>query len=90
MFALYQPDGGIFGIGETAEAARADAAEWLEGGMDEALRAELFHAGQAERSDRLYIRECTRELAAAVLEDSGTVVYDVNQEGLLDLIEIIE
>ena len=90
MFALYQPDGGIFGIGETVEAARADAAEWLEGGMDEALRAELFHAGEVERSGRLYIRECTRELAAAVLEDSGTVVYDVNKEGLLDLIEIIE
>ena len=90
MFTLYQPDGGIYGVGDTIEAAKADALEWLEGGMNEADQAELLGTNDRESGDKLYIRECTDRLAAAIREESGTVIFDVNDDGLLDLVEVID
>jgi hypothetical protein len=90
MFTLYQPDCGIYGIGETIEAARADAVEWLEGGVHEADRAILPGIDESESGDKLYIRECTDRLAAAIREESGTIVFEVNDKGLLDLVEVID
>ncbi|GLI36336.1 hypothetical protein [Desulforhabdus amnigena] len=90
MFALYQPDGGIFGVGETIEAARADAAEWLDGGLDEANRAEISSPDRHDTGNKLYIRECTERLAAAIRKEAGTVVFDINDKGMLDLVEVID
>jgi len=86
MFVLYREGYEIYGVGETPEEAKRDALEWLDGGIAEAEKAE-----KAERDGgvigKLYIGTCTDRLAAALMEEREELVFDWNEDGLLDLVE---
>ncbi len=86
MFVLYLDGYEIFGVGETPEEAMKDGSEWLDGGMEEAARAEIL-AGDGGVIGKLYIGGCTDRLAAALKEDAVELVFDWNRDGLLDIIE---
>jgi hypothetical protein len=86
MFVLYREGYEIYGVGETPEEAKRDALEWLDGGIEEAEKAEI---GQHDIPvvGKLYIGECTDRLAAALRDDKEELVFDLNEVGLLDVID---
>ncbi|MFP5211947.1 MAG: hypothetical protein ACLGPL_01070 [Acidobacteriota bacterium] len=87
MYVLYREGYEIYGLGETPEEAIRDGAEWLDGGMAEAETAKPAGPSGVTLGE-LYIGRCTDRLAS-VLQDEGEeeLVFDWNEEGLLDLIE---
>jgi hypothetical protein len=86
MFVLYREGYEIYGVGETPEEAKRDAVEWLDGGMEEAERAEMVERAGGVIG-KLYISKCTDRLAEALGEDAGDLVFDWNENGLLDVVE---
>lgn len=76
MFALIQSGYAIFGVGETVEDARADAAQWLDGGTDAASEAAVERGlhGKFREDGALVIVPCSNALAAHVREH-GTTTY---------------
>jgi len=76
MFALIQSGYAIFGVGETADAARLDAAECLEGGATAAATAEEERGlhGKFREDGALVVVPCSAVLAAYVREH-GTTTY---------------
>ena len=92
MFVLYRKGYEICGVGTTPDEARADAASWLDGGAAEAAEAEIVE-GDEGFFGGLYISGCTDRLAEALsaetddAEEDAGVVFDWNEDGLLDLME---
>jgi hypothetical protein len=86
MFVLYRKGYEIYGVGETPEDARRDTAEWLDDGLEEAEKAEMVEPDGGVIG-RLYISKCTDRLASALKEDNGDLVFDWNEDGLLDIVE---
>lgn len=82
-FALIQTGQCVFGVGETAEAARADAVEWVDGG--DISNVPVFRNLGALRTQTvvgdLAIVPCTAAFAARVREN-GTQVWDETNEGI--------
>jgi hypothetical protein len=86
MFVLYRKGYEIFGVGETPGDAKRDAGEWLDDGMEEAETAEMAEPDGGVIGG-LYISKCTDRLASALKEDNGDLVFDWNEDGLLDIVE---
>ncbi len=86
MFAVFREGYEIYGVGETPEAARKDASEWLVEDREEAEGAEMIEHGPGVLG-KVYIGRCTERLAVALQEDIRELVYDWNEDGLLDLLE---
>jgi hypothetical protein len=86
MFVLYRKGYEICGVGESPEAAREDAAEWLDGGRKEAETATLMEEDGGFFGG-LYISPCTDRLVTALVEDKEELVFDWNEEGVMDLVE---
>jgi hypothetical protein len=86
MFVLYREGYEIYGVGDTPEEAQKDASEWLEDGIEEAKKAEMVRQDGGVVG-KLYISKCTDRLASALKEDNGDLVFDWNEDGLLDIVE---
>jgi hypothetical protein len=86
MFVLYREGYEIYGVGETPEEAKKDASEWLDGGAEEARGAEM---GEQDGGllGKLYVSKCTERLASTLKEDNRDLVFDWNEDGLLDIVE---
>lgn len=69
-FAVYQIGYCIFGVGATPEAARADAAQWLDGGEEAAAAVPMYRRGEAVDGD-VVIVPCTDALAQQVMAQGG-------------------
>ncbi|MGV8075269.1 MAG: hypothetical protein AB2L11_12025 [Syntrophobacteraceae bacterium] len=86
MFVLYRQGYEIIGVGETVEEAKKDAEEWLDDGIKEANTAEMVEE-DVGIIGKLYISKCTDRLAAALKEGDAELVFDWNEDGLLDIVE---
>ena len=86
MFVLYREGYEIYGVGETPEEAKEDARVWLDDGIEEAMRAEMIEKDSGVFG-KLYISKCTDRLATALQEDNRDLVFDWNEDGLLDIVE---
>jgi hypothetical protein len=86
VFVLYRQGYEIYGVGETPQEAMKDAGQWLEDGIEEAQRAEMVERDGGVVG-KLYISKCTHRLASALIADSGDLVFDWNEDGLLDMVE---
>jgi hypothetical protein len=86
MFVLYREGYEIYGVGETPEAAKKDASEWLDDGIGEASGAEMTEKDGGVLG-KVYVSKCTDRLALALKEDIRDLVFDWNEDGLLDVIE---
>ncbi|MHC1744503.1 MAG: hypothetical protein AB9873_15945 [Syntrophobacteraceae bacterium] len=86
MFVLYREGYEIYGVGETPEEARKDASEWLDDGIEEAEGAAMIEQDSGVLG-KLYVSKCTDRLASALKADDRDLVFDWNEEGLLDLVE---
>ncbi len=82
MYAVYQSGYNVFGTGYNAQAAIADARQWIEG--DAEVETPRTCIG-GETIGNLYVRPCTARLAQAVRERGGDVTYEINDSGALDL-----
>jgi len=86
LFLLYREGYEIYGVGETPEAAKKDASEWLDDGIEEAWRAEMIEKDGGVLG-KLYVSKCTDRLALALEGDIRDLVFDWNEDGLIDLVE---
>lgn len=69
-YAVYQIGYCIFGVGETPDAARSDAAQWMDGGAAAADAVPMYRRGEAVDGD-VVIVPCTDALAAQVMAQGG-------------------
>jgi predicted RNase H-like HicB family nuclease len=86
MFVLYREGYEIYGVGETPEEAMKDASEWLDDGIEEARGAEMIEQDGGVLG-KLYVSMCTDRLASALKEEDRDLVFDWNEDGLLDIVE---
>lgn len=84
-YALIQTGHCVFGVGVTEDEARESAAEWLDGGEDEANRVPEFDGMPALRRSTvdgdLAIVPCTEEFAVHV-EAHGTTTWAETDDGI--------
>lgn len=69
-YAVYQIGHAIYGVGATPDAARADAAQWMEGGADAAGAVPMYRRGQFVSGDMVLI-PCSDALAEQVAVSGG-------------------
>lgn len=69
-YAVYQIGHCIFGVGATPDAARADAAQWMEGGEEAAAAVPMYRRGQFASGD-VVVMPCTAALALQVDAQGG-------------------
>ena len=69
-FAVYQIGYCIFGVGATPEAARADAAQWMDGGEEAGAAVPMYRRGQFVSGDVVLIT-CSDALAKQVMAQGG-------------------
>lgn len=80
-YAVYQIGHCIFGVGATPEAARADAAQWLDGGEEAAAAVPMYRRGKFADGD-VVVMPCTAVLAAQVEEQGGAAGFMEVEGGL--------
>ena len=69
-FAVYQIGYCIFGVGATPEAARADAAQWMDGGEEAAADVPMYRRGQFV-DGAVVVMPCSDALATQVMARGG-------------------
>lgn len=69
-YAVYQIGHVIFGVGATPDAARADAAAWMDGGAPAAAAVPMYRRGQFA-AGAVVVIPCTAVLAAQVEAQGG-------------------
>jgi len=89
-YALIQRGYAIFGVGETPDEARADAAQWLDGDDERGLSGHDVAMAVAESGNiggvdgELVVLQCTAALIEYVREH-GTTTYHFTDDGILCL-----
>lgn len=84
LIAVEQHGFAVFGIGDTIDAAKADATEWLDK-SDHGTESDLAAADWNSRPNHgdLRLARITPELAAAVREHGGHLAYGTLPDGTL-------
>lgn len=70
-FAVYQIGHAIFGVGLDADSARADAAQWMDGGKDAAEEVPEYAGRRAHVSGDVVVVQCTAALVEQVKRAGG-------------------
>lgn len=80
-YAVYQSGTVIYGVGETIEAAIAEAQEWIDRDASTITFIDCNTSGEVE--GEMYVRRCSRALARAVNKTGGDVHYCLDAKGIL-------
>lgn len=69
-YAVYQIGHAIFGVGDTPDAARSDAAQWMDGGEEAARAVPMYRRRQFVSGD-VVVMPCSHRLALQVEAQGG-------------------